>query len=71
MAYGTPNSFIRTLKVWPFAVSRSGALMIDPTEPEPSMRECCRGSARIAKTTDGGAATVVLAEICCSVTGRT
>jgi hypothetical protein len=70
MTYGSPNSFIRTVNVWPLAVIRSGPAMTEPTDPEPSMRLCWRGSARIANTTDGGASTVVLSEISWSVIRR-
>src|SRR5688500_10096542 len=70
MKYGTPNSFIRTANVWPFAVIRSGARRTSPTDPEPSIRACWRGSVRIANTTSGGASMVMVPEICWSVTGR-
>ena len=32
--YGNPNSFIRTVKVCPVAVSRSGPAITEPTEPD-------------------------------------
>jgi len=31
---------MRTVKVWPVAVSRSGDRITELTDPEPSMREC-------------------------------
>ena len=31
---------MRNVKVWPFAVIRSGPALTEPTEPEPSMRLC-------------------------------
>ena len=63
MTYGTPNSLIRTVKLCPVAVIRAGPPITDCTDPEPSIRVCCRGSARIANTTAGGASTVMLSEI--------
>ncbi len=39
IVYGSPNSFIDTPNVSP-RESRSGPLMIDCTDPEPSMRGC-------------------------------
>ena len=43
--------------------SRSGPETAPRTVPDPSMRACWRGSARIAKTTAGGAAIVALADV--------
>ena len=68
MTYGTPNSRIRTVKVSPSAEIRSGPATTEPTDPDPSIRECWRGSARIANTTDGGAATVIVPETACPLT---
>ena len=62
ITYGTPNSFMRTTNLSPFAVTRSGPRSTDCTEPEPSIRLCWRGCARIANTTPGGALIRTLSE---------
>src|SRR5680860_1305738 len=57
--YGRPNSFMSAPKVAPWD-NRSGPSVTSWTDPDPSIRVCCRGSAIMANTTSVDASIVVL-----------